>query len=237
MTIRPYCVALAIVLTTVSGLSCDWAQEQNQEQKPLIALEPGSGPPESTVVAKGSGFRGDCRVRLSLAGESFPPLGSADVDRSGAFSAEITIPAQASEGEHIVLVEGLRPGTQGCEAPSDNRAQATFVVHPGETAPPALTIDTVEARPGSTVRVAGRGFCAETGCSTVTVLIDGQVGARDVKVIAGGTFSAEARVPAINTAGRIAVAAVQTLADGTEIRAFGELEVTPRPNVRRQPGQ
>ena len=56
-------------------------------------------------------------------------------------------------------------------------------------------------------------------------------------VSAAGAFSTEARVPAIKTAGRVVVAAVQTLTDQTEIQAFGELEVTTRPNVRPRPVQ
>src|SRR5262249_48231552 len=160
---------------------------------------------------------------------------SAEVDRSGSFAARIAIPEQAAEGRHAVLARALRRGAKGCVEPSGNRAEAPFVVTPRGPAPPTLVIDTPEARPGSAVHVAGRGFCGEAGCSPATTLSGGQVAAGDVKVSPAGTFSAMARVPAINPAGKIAVVAVQTLADQSEIRAFGELEVTPRPNVRRQP--
>jgi hypothetical protein len=247
---RPFFVALAIALTAVSGLRCAAAQEQpsrgntedtEQERRPLLTLEPAAGSPGATVAAKGSGFRGDCGVRLYFDTESGTPLGSAGVDRSGSFTAQVVIPEQATGEQHAVLARGLRPGTTGataandCVEPSGNRAEAAFAVRPRDATPPVLVIATREARPGSTVQVAGRGFCGEPGCSTVTVLIDGQVAAGDVQVSPGGTFSAEARVPAINTAGRLAVVAVQTLADQTEIRAFGELETTPRPDVRRRP--
>jgi hypothetical protein len=107
----------------------------------------------------------------------------------------------------------------------------------GDEIPPSLVISTREARPGATVNVEGRGFCGAAGCSRVTVLIDGQVGAGDVEVSAAGTFSTEARVPAIDTVGRLAVVAVQTLADQSEIRAFGEIDVTTRPDVRPPPVQ
>jgi hypothetical protein len=117
---------------------------------------------------------------------------------------------------------------------SGNNAEASFTLKPGASIP-ALVISSIEQRPGSTVHVEGRGFCTDPGCSTVMVIIDGQVGAADVKVNSGGTFSADAQVPAIKTSGKVTIVAVQTLADQTEIRAFGELEVTPRPNIQRNP--
>jgi hypothetical protein len=247
MMTRTLLVSLAIALGAVSGLRCatdqeqtprppgDREQEQQQQQQgPRLTLEPASGSPGSGVTAKGSGFRGDCRARLYFDTESGPLLGSADVDRSGSFSARLTIPEKSTGDRHLVLARGLRPGTDGCTAPSDNRAEAPFSLTPPR---PRLVIDTLEARPGTTVHVEGRGFCADPGCSAVTVLIDGQVAAGDVKVSPQGSFSAEARVPAIKTAGEIVVAAVQTLADKTEIRVFGELEVTPRPNARQRPVQ
>ena len=242
MRIRRLLVPCAITLAAVSGLYCAAAQEQTagnqdearQEQRPQLSLAPAAGPAGSAVAARGSGFAGDCGVRLYFDAESGTALASADVDRSGAFAASLTIPAQAAGGRHAVLARGLRPGTEGCTAPSENAARAVFeVTTQGGGAPPSLVIRTRDARPGSMVRVEGLGFCGEAGCSPVTVLVDGQVGAGDVQVSSGGTFSAEARVPAINTAGRIVVTAVQTLADGSEIRAFGELLTTPRPDVKR----
>lgn len=245
MRIRTLIVPLTMVLAAVSGLAGAAAQEQTTEtggdaqrgQRPRLALEPAAGPPGSAVAAMGSGFRGACGVRLYFDAATDIPLSSADVDSSGAFSARLVIPARAAGGRHAVLARALKPGAEGCAAPADDRAQATFEVTPGGKTPPSLVIETRDARPGATVRVEGRGFCGEAACSAVRILVDGQVGAGDVKVNPAGTFSAAARVPAINTVGRIAVTAVQTLADQSEIRAFGEIEVTPRPNVRRQPAE
>jgi hypothetical protein len=231
-------VSFAIALGAVSGVRCAATQEPaapptrsdtERGQQPRLSLQPAAGSPGTLVAAKGSGFRGDCRVRLYFDAESGPLLASADVDRFGSFSARLVIPAQTTAERHLVLARGLRPGAKGCVEPSGNQAEAPFALRQL----PTLLIDTREARPGRTVHVEGRGFCADSACSTVKVLIDGQVAAGNLKVSPGGDFSAEARVPAIKTAGKIAVVAVQTLADQTEIRAFGELEVTPRPNVRR----
>jgi hypothetical protein len=241
---RTFLIPFALVLAAVSGLHCAAAQEQTagtggdaqQGQGPRLSLEPTAGPAGGAVAAKGSGFRDDCGVRLYLDTESEAPLATADVDEFEAFSARLTIPAQTAAGEHVVLARGLRLGTEGCAAPTDDLARAAFTVTPGGTkTPPSLVIRTREARPGTTVRVEGRGFCGEAACSAVTILIDGQVGAGNVKVSSAGTFNAEARVPAITIAGRIAVTALQTLADHSEIRAFGELQITPRPPGQREP--
>ncbi|HTG36022.1 MAG TPA: hypothetical protein VLB76_24125 [Thermoanaerobaculia bacterium] len=237
---RTLLVPLAIAFGAVSGFHCAAAQKQTSpthgdtEQRPFLSLEPAAAPPGTTLAAKGSGFRGDCGVRLYFDSESGPPLGASDVDRSGSFTARLIISEQATGEQHVVLARGLRPGANGCVEPSGNRAQTPFALEP-RTSIPTLAIDTIEARPGKAVHVEGRGFCTDPRCSNVTVLIDGQIAAGDVKVSPAGTFSAAARVPATKTAGKIAVAAVQTLADQSEIRAFGELEVTPRPNVRREP--
>ncbi len=243
MRIRTLLIPLAIVLAAVSGLYCAAAQDQTagtagdaqQGQGPQLSLEPAAGPAGGAVTAKGSGFRDNCGVRLYLDAESEAPIATASVDEFEAFSARLTIPAQAAAGEHVVLARGLRPGTEGCAAPTDDRARAVFTVTSGGgKTPPTLVIRTREARPGSTVHVEGRGFCGEPACSAVTILVDGQVGAGGVKVGPAGTFSAEARVPAITISGRLAVTALQTLADHSEIRAFGELLVTPRPPGQRE---
>jgi hypothetical protein len=236
---RMYVVTLAIALFAFSGSRCPAAQGQatpsqtEQDSKPLLTLEPAAGPAGSKTTVKGAGFRGDCGVNLFFDGANGASAGFAHVDRSGAFLASIVIPADAAEGRHPVFAEGLRARGESCADPSGNRGEAIFVVTQHSTAAPSLMIDTIEARPGSDVHVSGRGFCAEDGCSPVRVLIDGQVGAENVKVSAGGTFSTAARVPAIKTVGRLPVVAVQTLADQSEIHAFGEIEVTPRPNVQR----
>ena len=239
MMTRTLLVPLAIALgAAVSGSHCAAAQTQapppgrtQQEQGPRLSLEPAAGSPGTIVAAKGSGFRGDCQVRLFFETESGPPLGSANVDRSGAFSARLVIPEQAAGERHAVLAHALRPGAKGCVEPSGDKAEAAFVLTPRSTAP-TLVIDTLQARPGLAVHIDGRGFCGDPGCSTVTVLMDGQVAAGGVKVSPAGTFSVAARVPATKTAGKLVVVAVQTLADQTESRGFGELEVTPRPDVR-----
>jgi len=240
MIIRTLLVSCAIALCAASGLCCAAAREQEprrqgateQPARPTLSLGPAAGLPGSTVTARGSGFRGDCLVRLSFDGENGPLLGTAEVDTAGSFSVQLVIPDQAAGERHVVLARGLRPGTTACTAPSDDKAEAVFVLTPDL---PTLVIDTREARPGGTVHIEGRGFCADSGCSAVTVLIDGQVAAGGIAVSPSGSFGVEARVPATKTAGTLAVAAVQTLADQTERRAFGTLEVTPRPNGRREP--
>lgn len=236
---RTYVVTLAIALFVFSGFRCPAAQGQatpsqtEQDGEPLVTLEPAAGPAGSKVTAKGAGFRGDCGVNLFFDGANGASAGFARVDRSRAFLASIVIPENAAEGRHAVLAEGLHMRAESCADPSGNRGEAIFVVTQHSTPAPSLTIDTIEARPGLDVHVSGRGFCAEDGCSPVTILIDGQVGAENVKVSAGGTFSTAARVPAIKTVGMLPVVALQTLADQSEIRGFGQIEVTTRPNRPR----
>ncbi len=118
----------------------------------------------------------------------------------------------------IALLCALRCGTS-----SGTRVDAT----PALELTPSLTVDAGEVSAGASVHVYGLGFCAKEGCSPVTIVIDGQAVAQEVSIAAGGTFTAEAYVPAISHSGSIPVAAEQTLANGTRLRAFARLFVRP----------
>jgi hypothetical protein len=192
----------------------------------LLALFPTAAPPGGAVAAMGAGFFDHCAVELFLDALD-QPLGTAAVQSDATYSAQFIIPEDTEEGEHTVIAQGRTLAAQDCSEPSEMMAEATFSV----TAPmPVITLEELEGRPGAAVQVRGRGFCADVACSPVTILLDGQVGASGVLVDADGTFVADALVPAISAAGSVAVVAIQTDADGIELRAFGEITVTVRPN-------
>jgi hypothetical protein len=237
MTTRRTMAALSIgflVLSRCGSMQHRGASAQTVvDTKPFIALEPSAAQPATSVSVSGSGFDGDCAVRLSL--DETADIARPEVGRSGTFQAAFRVPADAAEGVHEVVAQGVRAGVQGCSDPSGRVASARLsVTGGGEAGVAVLTVDTVEARPGSLVHVSGRGFCAADGCSPVTIYISGQVSARNVRVGPGGTFTTPAAVPAVDTAGHIHVVAVQSGPGESEIRASSELRVTPRPNTPRQ---
>jgi len=212
----------------VGALSPDRSAQSTDaaaEAPDLLIVFPTAAPSGSSVAAFGGGFEGRCGVELFL-DTSENSLGTADVEEDGTYSTQVIIPEDVEAGDHLVLVEGRDSSEQGCTEPVTVGAEVPFRV----TAMRPVIELADEARPGTTVEVHGRGFCAASECSSVTLLLDGQIGAQDVAVEADGTFVAEAIVPAITAAGGVNVVAVQTSADGSELRAFGELTVTVRPD-------
>lgn len=223
-----YALAAALLLAAPAARS---QQEPGGEpsQKPSLALQPESGYAGTSIAVTGAEFRASCGVNLFF-GDTYKreASGFARVEKDGTFRASITAPMAAAAGEQPVTAQGLRVEDNECSEPSGESARAEFTLLP---APPTLTMDAFEGRPGEMVTLLGSGFCAKTGCSTVRLMIDGQVVADEVAVRADGTLSVQARVPAIEVGPEVLVEAVQTMSGGEEIRAEAELTVAVRPNV------
>jgi virginiamycin B lyase len=78
---------------------------------PSIALTPASGPPGTTVMVSGSGFGALERVPLSFKSTSGNvSLGVATADIRGGFAATVTIPTNATVGDHQVRAFGRTSG-------------------------------------------------------------------------------------------------------------------------------
>ena len=154
-------VSATLLLAATSGLLFSGSRSaaaQEPPQEPVLALAPAAGSAGTVVAAKGSGFHGDCAVRIYFDRDNGPLLSSANVDRSGGFAIQFAVPDPATAGRHQLLARALRPGTDGCVEPSRNQAAAPFDVT--AAAPiPVLVIGTVQARPGGSVHIEGRGFC------------------------------------------------------------------------------
>lgn len=81
-----------------------------------ITLSLHAGPPTSQIKVRGEGFGPDETVAITF---DSSPIGSAMTDSMGAFSAQITVPASALPGSHIVQATGQSSGLS---------AQAKFLV-------------------------------------------------------------------------------------------------------------
>lgn len=101
----------------------------------------------------------------------------------------------------------------------------------GPTIPDALAAPVLEVDPrsgvvGTTVSIAGRGFCGSPGCSSVQISFDGIVLAGGVGVAPDGSFSRTLTVPGGTTPGEKAVSATQTNASGQGQMAVATFQVT-----------
>ncbi|HSL66593.1 MAG TPA: hypothetical protein VK977_00340 [Actinomycetota bacterium] len=93
-------------------------------------------------------------------------------------------------------------------------------------AAPSLEVDPSSGGVGTTVRVAGRGFCGSPACSSVQVSFAGIVVADGIGVGTDGGFAESVTVPGGIPPGEKAVGATQTTASGERRVAVATFQVT-----------
>jgi hypothetical protein len=93
-------------------------------------------------------------------------------------------------------------------------------------AAPTLEVDPSSGGVGTTVRVAGRGFCGSPACSSVQVSFAGIVVADGIGVGTDGGFAESVTVPGGIPPGEKAVGATQTTASGERRVAVATFQVT-----------
>jgi hypothetical protein len=93
-------------------------------------------------------------------------------------------------------------------------------------AAPTLELDPSSGGVGTTVQIAGRGFCGSPACSSVRVSFAGIVVADGIGVGTDGRFAQSLTVPGGIPPGEKAVAATQTNASGERGEAIATFQVT-----------
>jgi hypothetical protein len=93
-------------------------------------------------------------------------------------------------------------------------------------AAPTLEVDPSSGGVGTTVQIAGRGFCGSPACSSVRVSFAGIVVADGIGVGTDGRFAQSLTVPGGIPPGEKAVAATQTNASGERREAIATFQVT-----------
>ncbi|HET7869996.1 MAG TPA: hypothetical protein VFM85_06730 [Actinomycetota bacterium] len=93
-------------------------------------------------------------------------------------------------------------------------------------AAPTLKVDPSSGGVGTTVRIAGRGFCGSPACSSVQVSFAGIVVADGIGAGSDGSFALSVPVPGGIPPGEKAVAATQTNAPGQQRVAITTFQVT-----------
>lgn len=157
-----------------------------------VTLTPVSGIKGSVVTADGEGFTPSATVNLAFvdAAGIRTPLPAAATGVRGRFHTTITVPSTAALG-HGSVTANTGPGLH---------ARAGFLVTRTCTTKATITVAPTSGKRGSSVKVDGAGFCANTrvrvrlrdanltwATLAMSVLVDGQ-----------GTFSSTGTIP--NTA-------------------------------------
>lgn len=95
-------------------------------------------------------------------------------------------------------------------------------------AAPRVTIRPASSPPGRLVTVTGQGFCADAGCSPISIHITGAPVATAVDLSPDGSFIRQVKVPGVTVPGPTGVVVTQALADGTETTVIEPLEILLR---------
>jgi hypothetical protein len=176
--------------------------------KPVLTLDKPQGLRGSQLMANGTGFAcGDDRVQLLWDGKT--PLGDG---ASGTFSAQLTIPADASISQHTVVAS--------CRNDADISDSQSFTVTNdtvGGTALAALALEPARGVPGNPVHITGERFDC-TDSRTVQLSWDGQPLANP-PADASGHFDTSTAVPANAQAGSHTVRA--SCAAGSAVATAG----------------
>jgi hypothetical protein len=176
--------------------------------KPALMLDKPRGLRGSELTAIGTGFAcGDDRVQLLWDGKT--PLGEG---ASGTFSAQLTIPADASISQHTVVAS--------CRNHADISDSQSFTVvndTAGSTAPAALALEPARGAPGNPVHITGERFDC-TNSATVQLSWDGQPLANP-PADSSGHFDTSTPVPANAQAGSHTVRA--SCAAGSAVATAG----------------
>lgn len=127
---------------------------------PAVTVEPSTVEAGKTVTVKGTGFAPKSTVTLTLHSEPVE-VGTATADENGAFSAEVTVPANTEAGDHTVVAESGTP-VVSATAPLTVTAPAAPAADP--SASPSVH---PSAAPAPAPEQGGKGGLARTGTNAL----------------------------------------------------------------------
>ena len=127
---------------------------------PAVTVEPSTVEAGKTVTVKGTGFAPESSVTLTLHSEPVE-VGTATADENGAFSAEVTVPANTEAGDHTVVAESGTP-VVSATAPLTVTAPAAPAADP--SASPSVH---PSAAPAPAPEQGGKGGLARTGTNAL----------------------------------------------------------------------
>jgi LPXTG-motif cell wall-anchored protein len=137
---------------------------------PTLTVEPSAAYPGDTVSVVGQGFPAGVPVVVQLHDAEGNAVGepvTVTPDDACGFITELTVPADAEPGDHVVEAEPS-DGSEGAEAPLEILGPGTNP--PGECSDPSITADPTVVEAGDEVTITGTGFPA--GVNVVVQLFD-----------------------------------------------------------------
>jgi len=129
---------------------------------PAVTVDPSTVEAGKTITVNGTGFAPESEVTLTLHSDPVE-VGTATTDADGAFTAEVTVPADTEAGEHTVVAESGTP-VVSASAP----LTVTAPPAPAED-PSAAPSEQPSAAPSPAPEQGGKGGLARTGTNALIV--------------------------------------------------------------------
>ena len=127
---------------------------------PAVTVEPSTVEAGKTLTVTGTGFAPESEVTITLHSDPVE-VGTATTDADGAFTAEVTVPADTEAGEHTVVAASDAPAVTAS-------APLTVTVPPAPAEDPsAAPSEQPSAAPAPAPQQGGKGGLARTGTNAL----------------------------------------------------------------------
>ncbi|MFF3070612.1 hypothetical protein [Kitasatospora sp. NPDC057936] len=146
-----------------------------------LAADPGQGAPGSATTVSGTGFACPAGDAVALAWDTGAPPVSGTPDADGHLATRITVPPDATVGDHTVRASCA--SVPGITADAHFRALAP--------APTPSPLRAVTASPGAVVRVSGRA----SACPSLVLALDNGPTSHPIQADGSGRFTGLVTLP------------------------------------------
>ncbi len=184
----------------------------------LGALQPTSGPPGTQVAISGTNFPPSTNITFKFDNTTLTPTGSSQTGTDGSFASVLTIPTNATAGDHIITV------TVGTTS-----LTATFTVTGGTTTPTLNAPTPDSGPPGTDVAISGSHFAASSAITvtfdTSTITLSGST-----YTSTDGSFSGVIVIPASATIGAHTITVTAGATSATTSFTVTQAEPTTPPS-------
>jgi hypothetical protein len=163
---------------------------------PTLTADPAGSAPGSTTTVSGTGFACPADDTVALTWDTTTTLpGPGKPDADGSFSAAVTVPPDAADGDHDLRASCS--SDRRITADTHFRVQTPAPTTPTPTPAKPSPVRTMTATPGAPLHLSGRTNACPEGTGPRQVLLSWDNGPRSTPIAADGSgkFDATATIP------------------------------------------
>ncbi|MFE2412963.1 hypothetical protein ACFXDE_31955 [Kitasatospora sp. NPDC059408] len=156
-----------------------------------LAADPGQGAPGSATTVSGTGFACPAGDAVALAWDTGAPPVSGTPDADGHLATRITVPPDATVGDHTVRASCASVPGITADAHFHALAPAPTPTPSSSLSPVPSPVRAVTASPGAVVRVSGRA----SACPSLVLALDNGPTSHPIQADGSGRFTALTTLP------------------------------------------